>query len=175
MSIMDGSLGSTNRGNGRSHASEWDVALVNQMLQADPSTREYPYIQLLAFYRCIDQNNEELALEHLENALATSSRCKKRLRQCLFLEAGSSSAYLRGNVIQARAWLERVGKVERPLSTDGIEAGIAICEKRWDDALRYLGAVRTRMEHRKVDSGLVRFAKERLAVYEQMCKSESLR
>jgi hypothetical protein len=152
---------------------EWDAALVNQMLQADASMREYPYIQLLAFYRCIDQNNEQLALEHLENALATSARCGKRLRQCLFLEAGSSSAYLRGNVIQARAWLERVGKVERPLSTDEIEAAIATSEKRWNDALRHLGAVRSRIEHCKTDSGLVRFAKERLAVYEQLCKSES--
>jgi len=150
---------------------EWDAALVKEMLLAEPSAREYPYIQLLAFYRCTDQNNEQMALEHLENALATSDRCGKRLSQYLFLEAGAASAQWRGNVAQARAWLKRAGKVQKPLSTDGALAAIAICEKRYDDALRHLAALRTQIERRKLDSGLVHFAKERITLFERLCQN----
>jgi hypothetical protein len=150
---------------------EWDAELVKQMLEADPSTSEHPYIQLLAFYRCIHENKEEMALQHLENALARSARCGRQVRQCIFLEAASASAHSRGNVAQARTWLERAGKVKKPLSTDGVEATIAICEKRYDDARRYLASVRSQMERRRLDSGLARFAKEKLAEDELLCEN----
>jgi hypothetical protein len=62
----------------------WDPELVRQMLVADPTSGQYPFIQLLAFYRLADEKNEQVALEHLENALAKSARCSKVLRQCIF-------------------------------------------------------------------------------------------
>jgi hypothetical protein len=148
---------------------EWDSELVNQTLAAEPSTCEYPYVQLLAYYRCIDEKDEQKALEHLENALARSARSGKVLRLCLFLEAASSSAHLRGNAAQARAWLDRALLIQKPKSTEGVEAVIAICEKRYDDALRHLAAARTRLDRLKIDSGLVRFAREQLAGYERIC------
>jgi hypothetical protein len=148
----------------------WDAEVFNQMLMADPLANEYPYIQLLAYYRFADQNQDEEALRHLENALARSSRCGKKFRQCLFLEAAGSSAYVRGNVAQARTWLERTGKVRKPLSTDAVEAAIAIYEKRYDDASRYLTTVRNEIDRRKLDSGLARFAKEKVAEYKQLCE-----
>lgn len=148
---------------------DWDSGLIRQMLVADPSSGEYPYIQLLAFYRLMDEKNEQVALEHLENALAKSARCGKVIRQCIFLEAAFSSALWRGNVSQARTWLARAGQVREPLSTYGVEAAIAICEKRYDDALRFLDTACARIERRKVDSGLARFAKEKLADYKELC------
>jgi hypothetical protein len=151
----------------------WDSELVRQMLMADPSSGEYSYIQLLAFYRCTDEKKEEVALEHLENALARSASSSKVLRQCIFLEAASSSALSRGSVSQARTWLERTGEVKEPVSTDGVEAAIAIREERYDDALRFLATARARIERRKLDSGLARFAKEKLAEYELMCESSA--
>jgi hypothetical protein len=149
----------------------WDSELVRQMLMADPSSGEYSYIQLLAFYRCTDEKKEEVALEHLENALARSASSSKVLRQCIFLEAASSSALSRGSVSQARTWLERTGEVKEPVSADGVEVAIAIREERYDDVLRFLATARARIERRKLDSGLARFAKEKLAEYEGMCES----
>jgi hypothetical protein len=152
---------------------DWDPELVSQILMADPSSSEYSYVQLLAFYRCTDEKKEQIALEHLENALAGSSRTSKVLRQCIFLEAASSSALLRGNVTQARTWTERVGEVKEPVSTEVAEAMIAFREERYSDALRFLASSRARIERRKLDSGLARFAKEKLAEYEQMCVSSA--
>lgn len=149
---------------------DWDAELVRQTLMADRSSGEYPYIQLLACYRCTDAKNEQMALEHLENALATSASISKVLRQCIFLEAASRSALLRGNVSQARTWVERTGKVKEPVSTDSVEAVIAMREEHFDDALRLLARARARIERYKLDSGLARFAKEKLAEYEEMCK-----
>jgi hypothetical protein len=114
---------------------EWNAKLVKQMLVTEPSASEYPYIQLLAFYRCMNENNEQDAFKHLENALANSARSGKILRHCLFLEAAFSSAYSRGNAAQARTWLERACMLQKPKSTDSVEAAIAICEKRYEDAL----------------------------------------
>jgi hypothetical protein len=149
---------------------DWDAEVFNRMLMADPSANEYPYIQLLAYYRFTDRNQEEEALRHLENALTRSARCGKRFRQYLFLEAGWSSAYVRRNAARARTWLERPGKVRKPLSTDSVEAAIAICEKRYDDARRYLAAIRNDIDRRKLDSGLARFVKEKVTEYEGLCE-----
>jgi hypothetical protein len=141
---------------------------------ADRFSGEYSYIQLLAFYRCTDEKKEQNALQHLENALARSASSSKVFRQCIFLEAASCSALSRGNVSQARTWLERTGEVREPASTDVAEAAIAIREQRYDDALRFLATARSRIERLKLDSGLARFAKEKLAEYEQMCESAAL-
>jgi len=148
---------------------EWDAELVRQMLLTEPSASEYPYVQLLAFYRSLHQGNEPEALEHLENALARSAHAGKIVRQCLFLEAACASAQLRGNPAQARVWLQRACALQKPRSTDGVEAAIAIREKRYGDALPHLAAVRTLITRRKLDSGLCRFAKEKLADDERAC------
>jgi hypothetical protein len=50
-------------------------------------------------------------------------------------------------------------------------AFIAIREERYNDALRFLVSARARIERLKVDSGLARFAKEKLAEYKEMCES----
>ena len=150
----------------------WDPELVRQMLVADSTSGQYPFIQLLAFYRLADEKNEQVALEHLENALAKSARCSKVLRQCIFLEAAFSSALWRKNVLQARTWLARAGQVREPLSTCGVEATIAMCEKRYDDAVRLLDRACVRIERRKLDSGLARFAKEKLAEYKELCAND---
>jgi hypothetical protein len=152
----------------------WDPELVRTALMADRFSGEYSYIQLLAFYRCTDEKKEQNALQHLENALARSASSSKVFRQCIFLEAASCSALSRGNVSQARTWLERTGEVREPASTDVAEAAIAIREQRYDDALRFLATARSRIERLKLDSGLARFAKEKLAEYEQMCESAAL-
>jgi hypothetical protein len=119
----------------------------------------------------VNENAEQEALEHLENALARSARVGRPLRQCLFLEAASIGAHLRSNAVQARTWLERACMLQKPKSIDGIEAAIAICEKRYDDALQHLAAARARLERLKLDSGLPRFSREKLTEYEKMCLS----
>jgi hypothetical protein len=149
---------------------DWDEEVFNRMLMAETFANEYAYVQLLAFYRFADRHQEEEALRHLENALTKSARCGKRFRQCLFLEAAWSSADVRRNVAQARTWLDRTGKVQKPLSTNSVEAAIAIREKRYDDARRYLTTMRNDINRRKLDSGLARFAKEKIAEYEQICE-----
>jgi hypothetical protein len=148
---------------------EWDAELVRQMLMIDPSAGEYPYIHLLTFCRRMNENNEQEALGHLESALARSAHSGKILRQCLFLEAASCSAHLRGNATQARVWLERACWLQKPKSIDGVAAAIAICEKRYDDALRHLAAARNRLARLKLDSGLARFSREKLSEYEKQC------
>ena len=170
MPVMDGIVGPANRGNRGVVPRDWDAGLVSQMLMTDPSASEYPYVQLLAFYRCMHENRPQVALEHLENVLARSARSTKVIRQITFLEAACCSALVRKNVTQARTWLQRAGKVRKPLSTNVAEATIAICEKRYDDALRFVAAARTRIERRKLDSGLARFAREKLAEYDRMCE-----
>jgi Peptidase family M50 len=150
---------------------DWDTELVRQMLAVEASAREYPYVQLLAFYRCTDENKESVALDHLENALARSARVSRVLRQCIFLEAAASSALSRGNVAQARTWIARAGKVHEPISTDDAEAAVAVREKRYDDALRHLESAHARIERLKLDSGLARFAKEQIATRKSLCKN----
>ena len=48
---------------------------------------EYPFCQLLNYHRLLDEGRDDLAVESLERALATSARGGKALRQALFLEA----------------------------------------------------------------------------------------
>jgi hypothetical protein len=71
----------------------WDPELVRQALMATPSSSEYTYIQLLAFYRSTNQKQEQAALEHLENALARSSNSSKVFRQCLSGGCGYESSH----------------------------------------------------------------------------------
>lgn len=146
----------------------WNAEVFERALRADGSTREYPYIQLLAFYRCLHLGDVPAALQHLEDGLATSQRCGKGLRQHLFLEAAWASARIRRSVPQARAWLAHAGDVAKPLSTDAVEAAIAICERRYSDARGYQAAFRARLLKRKLASGLALFALERVEDAERL-------
>lgn len=66
---------------------EWDPDLFHQALGFERTAAEYPFCQLMAYYRHLDQGEESMALQNLENALARSSRSGKLFRHVLFLEA----------------------------------------------------------------------------------------
>jgi uncharacterized membrane-anchored protein len=135
-----------------------------EILETDDSDSYYPAVQMLAAYRSVDQNDNETALRRLENALAASSRSgNKRIRHWCFLEAASASARERKNPAQARTWLERARKIQKPQSTAGIEAEIAMAEGRFEDATRHWAAARDFIARRRLDSGLARFSKQRIA------------
>lgn len=148
---------------------DWDAALVEQMSAASQgSDRVFP--QLLAYYRRLDERNEPAAREHLENALAASAKSGKAVRQLLFLEAAEVCALITRNAANARAWRDRALKLRKPESTACADGSIAMCEGRYDDAVRDIGAARAFLVRRKVESGLARFAKERLDERERMCE-----
>jgi len=62
---------------------DWDAELVRQVLTAEPSSSQYPYVPLLIFYRCEEQKNASAANNHLVNSLATSAKSRKALRKNL--------------------------------------------------------------------------------------------
>lgn len=149
---------------------EWNLQLFNQILDVGPSASEFLYCQLLAYYRRLDESREADALEHLERALASSARVGKPLRHVLFLEAASASAIIRKCPTQARSWFERACKLRKPESTDVVEAGIAMCEGRYEEAAEHWKTAIERVARRGLDSGLIRFAKGKWATYEAACK-----
>jgi hypothetical protein len=148
----------------------WDSQLVTGALMTKPNQGEYAYAQLLALYRFADLEDELTALVHLENALSSPPRAKP-LQQAIFLEAASVSAITRKNPGQARIWLDRALKLGKPPSAESTRAAIAMSEGRYADAISHFGAARSFMERRKLDSGLARFAKERIAVMEGECRA----
>jgi len=148
----------------------WDSELVDEMLRGTPASGDNAYRQLLAFYRCIHQGNPDLALRHIENALASSGRCMQACRQWCFLEAACCQAILRGDAAKARTWMQRAFAVRKPESKASVEAAIAMAEGRyqeaialWDESLAYLA-------RRKYDSGLIRFTKMKIAEYQEQCR-----
>ena len=150
---------------------DWDSRTFEQLLAVNVAAGEYPYCQLMAFYRRIDEGSEAAAVEHLENALAMSARAGKPFRHALYLETASASANIRKQAAQARGWWNRACKLRKSKSLDVIEAGIAMCEGRYDDAARHWEAARALADRKRLDSGLIRFAKEKWAEYEAFCRS----
>jgi hypothetical protein len=148
---------------------EWNPERFNQILDVGPSASEYLYCQLLAYYRRLDEDRKVDALEHLEKLLAHSARAGKPLRQALFLEAASASAMMRKSPIQARRWLDCACELRKPESTDAVEASIAMCEGRYEEAASLWKRARERLAQRRLDSGLSRFAQEKWATYEAEC------
>ena len=114
---------------------------------------------------------EDDALRHLENALAKSARLGKIVRHALFLEAASASAMVRRGAAQARIWRDRACKLRKPESLHVVEAAIAMCEDRYEEAAKHWEAAGARAARRKLDSGLARFAKEKWAEYEAACRA----
>jgi hypothetical protein len=150
---------------------DWDPRMFELLLSIDPSTPEYPYCQLMAFYRRFDEGLGAAALEHLEQALANSARAGKALRHAVFLEAASTSANIRKQASQARTWCTRACKLRKPDSLHVIEAGIAMCEERYEQAAMHWETARIRVTRRGLDSGLIRLAKEEWAEHEAVCRS----
>jgi hypothetical protein len=149
---------------------DWDAELVRQMLACDPSAAEYPYCQLLGYYRSADEDEKSPRLELLENALARSQKSGKMLRHALFLEAASTSAMILQNVEHANVWLDRARKVRRPDSEASVQAAIAYSQGHYQEALAQLALARAWVEKRKLDSGLARFAKKQYDRYETRCR-----
>jgi hypothetical protein len=148
---------------------EWNSEVFNQTLDVDSSASEYLHCQLFAYYRRLDEGREADALEHLERLLATSARAGKPLRQALFLEAASASSIIRKSPMQARVWLDCACKLRKPESTDAVDASIAMCEGRYEEAASHRKNARERVTRQRLDSGLNRFTKEKWAIYEAAC------
>jgi len=51
-----------------------------------------------------------------------------------------------------------------------VDGSIAMCEGRFEDAIQDIAAARAFMAKRQADSGLARFAKERLNDRERRCR-----
>ncbi len=149
---------------------EWDSAMVARMLADGPEGGAMIWPQLMAYYRRLDEGDEAAARVHLERALAASAKSGKAIRQLLYLEAAEVNALMSGNATKARTWRERALKLRKPESMACVDGSIAMCEGRYDDAIRDIAAARAFMVKRKVDSGLARFAHERLNDRQRRCE-----
>jgi hypothetical protein len=144
---------------------DWDAALTAQML-ASPTA----YGQMLGYYRSLDENDQTAAVAWLEKALASSATAGKVLRQCLYFEAAEVSALIRHNPEQARTWRERAVRLRKPECGACTDSAIAISEGRFSDALEDIARTRAFLDRMKVDSGLARFARERLDDRKRLCR-----
>lgn len=149
---------------------DWDPELVALMLQNNPKSGDNAFRHLLAFYRRIDEGGRNAALVHLERALAASGRCGRALRYACFAEAAGSSAMLRGNPAAARVWVARAAKIRKPVSPHTINAFLEHSEGRYADALKSWDASLAFLAKRKLDSGLARYAKEKMEGYREQCR-----
>ena len=149
---------------------ERDSALVEQMLQMPPDGAEGIFRHIMAYYRRLDEKNDQAACEHLESALAASAKSGKAVRQLLFLEAAEVNGLIRHNAAHARTWLERAVKLRKAESIACVKGSIAMCEARFEDGLREIAEARAFIVKKKLDSGLARFAKERLDDRERQCR-----
>jgi hypothetical protein len=152
---------------------EWNPVLFDAMMQIGRSNAEYPWCQLMAFYRAFDQGADEEAMECLERALASSARAGRLIRHALYLEAACSSALVRKNAANARAWQARASKLRKP-QIGAVEAGIAMCEGRYAEALENWVSARAQVDRLRGDSGLIRFAKAKWSELEAECRASSV-
>jgi hypothetical protein len=112
---------------------EWSNQLVEEMMLAKT---EKVFPRLMAFFRELDLGNAPGALEHLEIALADSARVGKQVRHVLFLTAAEACAQLKWNADVARQWQQRALKLRKRGSAAPAAVAIAMCEDRFEDALR---------------------------------------
>jgi hypothetical protein len=149
---------------------EWDSTLVEQMLQTVPDGAEGIFRHIMAYYRRLDEKNDEAACGHLESALAASAKSGKAVRQLLFLEAAEVNALIRHDGPKAHTWLERALKLRKAETIACVKGSISMCEARFEDGLREIAEAREFIVKKKLDSGLARFAKERLDDRERRCR-----
>ena len=148
---------------------DWNLELFTEVMKTEPASSQYPYVQLLSYFRSADQDNEEAGFEYLENALAASAKSGKCFRHALFLVAACVTAYPRGDTAGARVWLERARVLQKPKSTASIESAIAMSEHRYSDALQHLAATRAHLYSLKLNSGLARHSADQITAYEKIC------
>jgi hypothetical protein len=153
---------------------DWDPALVEQMLASPGQGSEQLFPHLMAFFRCLDQRRESVAMDHLEKALSVSGRSGRAVRQVLFLQAAEVCALLKNNAGHARTWRDRALKLRKPELLACTDSAIAMCESRYDDALRDIATTRAFLLKRKLDSGLARFSHEWLDERERVCRNAML-
>ncbi|MBV8834759.1 MAG: hypothetical protein JO108_36665 [Acidobacteriaceae bacterium] len=150
---------------------DWDAQLFDVAVSVGPEAPEYPHCRLFAFYRHLDQGDQAAALTEMEKALSRSAAAGRPFRHVLFLEAASASAMIRKRPRAARTWRLRACRLRRPDSLDAVKAAMAMCEGRYEDAANYWAAALERAVWRKLDSGLIRFAREKWAEYEAECRA----
>ncbi len=150
---------------------EWDALLVEQMLAASQKGGESVFRELMAYFRALDLNDEVSAFAHLELTLAASAKAGKAVRQALYFEAAETTALLKHNAANARVWRDRALKLRKPESGACVDGAIAIAEGRFEDALREIEKARAFLVKRKLDSGLARFAHQRLNERERECRA----
>lgn len=148
---------------------EWSAGLFECVLATDASAREYPVCQWWAYYRRLDEGEKENAAEHLEKALAASARAGAAERHGLFLEAADACALIRKRAEAARKWRERACAVKKPESLHSVDAAIALCEGRYEEAAREYRAAQAYVARRRLDSGIIRYSKEERAELETEC------
>jgi len=153
---------------------DWSAKKFQRLMQVDASAGEFLHCQYRAYYRCLDEGSEAAALDHLENALAKSGRAGIIWRHSLYLEAASASAMIRKQATQARTWCERACKLKKPISLEAVNAGIAMCEGRYQDAVQHWEAARDYVTRRRLDTGMIRFAKEKWAEFEAVARAAQL-
>ena len=155
---------------------EWTPQFCDALLNIEPSSTEYLWAQLFTYYRRVDEGHKLAALPHLERALAKSSRAKDTVRAALLCEAASACARVKNDVHKARVWRDRalpLLRTERETLAP-VDAAIAMCENRYDDALQLFQSARERALRRKLDSGLVRFALAKWQEAEAECRERSM-
>jgi hypothetical protein len=126
---------------------------------------------LLLYCRCWDEGDVDGAVQHLEDCLAASKRAGKMMRQALYLEAATVSAFRRQSVAQARTWRERARNLGELRAGAGSAAAIAICEGRYEDALKDIDTARQYILKRNPGSGLSIFVREQLDLREEQCRA----
>jgi hypothetical protein len=149
---------------------EWTRSLVEEIDTPGEKGRSLQ-AGLLLYCRCWDESDFEGALQQLENCLAASTRAGKMMRQVLYLEAAVASAFHRHSAAQARTWRERACKLGRLRAGAGSAAAIAMCEGRYEDALKDIDTARHYILKRNPGSGLSIFAREQLDWREQECRA----
>ena len=147
-----------------------DSNLLRLALAADRSTPEYAAASLMAFYRDIDFQNFDGAVQQIENALA-ASHVDSTQRFHIWFEAAWASAALQRNPHQARVWLDRARSLGKLRYENSVQAEIARCEENYRDAAEYFAASRAQFAKEKLDSGVVRLALEWFAGAERECRT----
>ena len=149
---------------------DWDCAAVCMMLTSHANSAEKGHRNLLAYYRLIDEGKTSEALDHLETALAHSAPLGLKLRTNVFLEAAYAAAAFKRDAKLSRAWLDRARKIWKTPEADAAEGALAVCEERFADGIHCFERAAALIEKRRLDSGLARFAKEKYAELQRMCR-----
>lgn len=150
---------------------DWNARAFEIMLQMDPGTANYSQCQLFAYFRRMSQGNHDIALQHLEQSLGSSSACSSTVRQAVFLEAAFVNATVRRNAGNAQVWLKRALHLNQPTSTALVEAEIATLHGNHHRALHFYELARGYIIVRRLGTGIDRLQLERIARGERECQS----